>query len=56
MGLLLGLAVGGGLALLRPSLDRRLRSPADVRRHLRAPVLGVLPQLRIPNGSSGARR
>lgn len=48
LGLALGLMGGFGLALVRPSLDRRLRGPADVRRLLRAPVLGVLPELRLP--------
>lgn len=44
LGGMLGIAAGLGLALLRPGLDRRLRSPEDVRRFLGNPVLGVVPE------------
>ncbi|WP_017197207.1 polysaccharide biosynthesis tyrosine autokinase [Arthrobacter sp. M2012083] len=40
VGLLLGLAVGLGTALLRSTLDSRIRGEADLRRVTTAPVLG----------------
>lgn len=40
VGLLLGLAVGLGTALLRSTLDSRIRGEADLRRVTNAPVLG----------------
>jgi capsular exopolysaccharide synthesis family protein len=43
LGLVLGLVLGCGLALLADRLDRRLRSADEVRRALRAPVLGAVP-------------
>ncbi|MCP2047855.1 UNVERIFIED_ORG: capsular exopolysaccharide synthesis family protein [Paenarthrobacter nicotinovorans] len=40
VGLLLGLAIGLGAALLRSTLDSRVRGEADVRRVTNSPVLG----------------
>ena len=46
LGALLGVATGFGLALVRPRLDRRLRSPEDVRRLLGNVALAVIPETR----------
>ena len=43
LGLLVGLALGIGYALIRASLDKRLRKPEDVEREFEIPVLGALP-------------
>jgi succinoglycan biosynthesis transport protein ExoP len=43
LGLLLGIGSGIGLAMALESLDRSLRSPEQVTRFLRLPVLGVIP-------------
>jgi capsular exopolysaccharide synthesis family protein len=43
LGLLLGLVLGVGLALLIDRIDRRVRDADEVRRALRAPVLGSVP-------------
>ncbi|QIK65380.1 polysaccharide biosynthesis tyrosine autokinase [Nocardioides sp. HDW12B] len=50
-GLLLGLALGVAVALLRGLLDRTVRTPEDLRERMGAPVLG-----RIPAGSSKRMR
>ena len=46
LGLLAGLAAGVGLAMTMDSLDRSLRSPEQVLKYLRLPVLGVIPPAR----------
>ncbi|WP_062318487.1 polysaccharide biosynthesis tyrosine autokinase [Demequina maris] len=43
LGLLVGLALGVGYALIKATLDRRLRKPEDVEREFDIPVLGALP-------------
>ncbi|WP_062530188.1 polysaccharide biosynthesis tyrosine autokinase [Demequina rhizosphaerae] len=43
LGLLVGLALGVGYALIKATLDRRLRKPEDVEREFDVPVLGALP-------------
>lgn len=43
LGLLVGLALGVGYALVKAALDRRLRQPADVEREFEVPVVGALP-------------
>ncbi|WP_082104326.1 polysaccharide biosynthesis tyrosine autokinase [Demequina soli] len=43
LGLLVGLALGIGYALIKSTLDRRLRKPEDVEREFDLPVLGALP-------------
>jgi capsular exopolysaccharide synthesis family protein len=43
LGLLAGVFAGVGLALLLDSLDRSLRSAEQVVKHLRLPVLGIIP-------------
>jgi capsular exopolysaccharide synthesis family protein len=45
MGLLLGLFLGVGLAFFLEYLDNSLKTPDDVRQHLGAPLLGVVPEL-----------
>jgi capsular exopolysaccharide synthesis family protein len=47
VGLMLGLVLGGGLALGWEWADRSFRSPADIRRQLGVPVLGHIPQIRV---------
>ncbi len=42
---LLGLMLGGGLALLRDSTDQRLRSVKEISTVLDMPVLGVIPSM-----------
>jgi len=44
-GILLGLGLGIGLAFFLEYLDNTLRTPDDIRRHLGAPLLGVVPEL-----------
>ncbi len=43
LGILVGLALGVGYALVRAALDRRLRKPEDVEREFDVPVVGALP-------------
>ncbi|WP_236623360.1 CpsD/CapB family tyrosine-protein kinase [Demequina mangrovi] len=43
LGLLMGLALGIGYALVKAALDRRLRKPGDVEREFDVPVVGALP-------------
>lgn len=44
MGMLLGLALGVGLAFFLDYLDSTLKTPDDVRHHLGVPLLGVIPE------------
>jgi len=44
LGLLLGLTIGIILSFIRDSLDRRLRSAADVREHLGFPVIAMFSE------------
>ncbi|MBD8023751.1 polysaccharide biosynthesis tyrosine autokinase [Microbacterium gallinarum] len=43
LGLLIGLAAGVGLAVLRSLLDTRVRTPADIESVVDAPILGGIP-------------
>lgn len=43
-GVLLGLALGIGLAFLRDHLDRTLKTPDEIEKLLRLPSLGILPE------------
>jgi succinoglycan biosynthesis transport protein ExoP len=45
--------LGVGLAILRDMLDKTLRSPDDVADRLDAPLLGVLPNIKLKKGYSG---
>lgn len=45
--------VGIGLALLRDMLDNTLKSPEDVVERLGTPLLGVLPDIKVPRGHTG---
>lgn len=55
LGLLVGLLLGIGLALLREQLDRRVRDVEDVEELFSVPVLGTIPQSRaIPELGPGA--
>ena len=48
-----GLVAGIGLALLRESLDRKLRWPQQVRSSLRLPVAGAVPVVKVPRSAAG---
>lgn len=43
LGLLVGLLLGAGYAVLRHTLDRRLRTAADFESRFRVPVVGTIP-------------
>jgi succinoglycan biosynthesis transport protein ExoP len=45
LAVLMGLALGVGVAFLRERLDDRLRGRVDLERHLGAPVLAVIPKV-----------
>jgi len=45
MALLLGLMLGGGLALLRDMMDSRLRSTDEIAAALDLPVIGIVPMM-----------
>ena len=47
IGLLLGLALGVGLAFFQEYLDKTLKTPDDVEQFLRLPSLGVLPRFAL---------
>jgi tyrosine-protein kinase Etk/Wzc len=53
LGVMLGLAVGLGLAFLQEYLDNTLKTADEVERLLRLPSLGLLPDY-IGNGQAGA--
>lgn len=44
LGLLFGLLVGCGLTFFLDYLDRTVKTPEDVRQHVQAPLLAVVPQ------------
>lgn len=56
LALLLGLALGMGVALFLEYVDRSLRTSAEVTEALNIPVLAVIPQLEVvhPNGKRGS--
>lgn len=58
LGVLVGLVVGIGAALVRGLLDRSIKTPDDVERELGVPSLGLLPEIGAGASSSGqgARR
>jgi capsular exopolysaccharide synthesis family protein len=45
IGILLGLALAIGVAFLLERLDETLKTPEDIERHLRLPVIGIVPKL-----------
>ncbi len=45
--------VGIGLAILRDMLDNTLKSPDEVIERLGTPLLGVLPNIKVPRGQTG---
>jgi capsular exopolysaccharide synthesis family protein len=53
LALILAIAIGAGLALLRERLDRRLRDGADAAALLGRPVLGVIPDSTSLNTGGG---
>ncbi|MBN6051213.1 hypothetical protein JYK22_04645, partial [Nonomuraea sp. RK-328] len=54
-GLMLGLLLGAGVAMVRDRLDTRLRTPADVERLTGLPVVAVLPRGDRGSGLGDAR-
>jgi succinoglycan biosynthesis transport protein ExoP len=50
MGMLLGLALGIGLAFFLDYLDSTLKTPEDVRHYLGVPLLGVIPEVKPGQG------
>jgi polysaccharide biosynthesis transport protein len=55
LGILLGLALGAALTVLREQLDRRLKDPVDVSRVFNLPVLASIPESRQISGGSPGR-
>ena len=55
LGIMLGLAVGVGLAFLQEYLDNTLKTADEVERLLRLPSLGLLPDY-VDNGQAGAEK
>jgi len=51
---ILGLGLGIGIALIRDRMDDRLRGPLDFEKQAGAPVLALIPPLRLRNGDDGA--
>ena len=45
IGLLLGLLLSFGLAFLLERLDETIKTPEDIERHLRLPVIGIVPKI-----------
>jgi capsular exopolysaccharide synthesis family protein len=52
MGVMFGLALGVGMALLLDYLDNTLAGPAELERVTGLPVLAVVPRQTVPGGSS----
>ena len=52
LALLLGLALGIGLAVLFEHLDNTLKTPEDVKEHLGLPFLGMVPDVSTRSGST----
>ncbi|MCT0225932.1 polysaccharide biosynthesis tyrosine autokinase [Synechococcus sp. CS-1328] len=55
-GLLLGLAAGAGVAVLRDRLDHVFHSPAEVRNDLKQPLLGHIPYISFFEGVRAEKR
>jgi capsular exopolysaccharide synthesis family protein len=56
IGVVLGAAVGCGLAWLRDLLDHRLKSVDEIASALQLPILGALPHFGVPKGKGQAGR
>jgi len=50
LGLILGLAMGFGIALVKEFLDNTIRSEDDITRFLKLPNLGMVPEIITSNG------
>lgn len=50
LGAVLGLFLGGIVAFIRESMDTVIRTPEDLQKHNRLPLLGVVPQHSVPGG------
>ncbi len=55
MALLLGLALGVGLALGFEHLDNTFKTPDDVKEHLQLPFLGMVPDVEQKHGGAAAQ-
>jgi capsular exopolysaccharide synthesis family protein len=55
LGLLAGLGLGAGAAVLLDRFDRRLRYPEQVTTEMGLPILGVIPHLKAAGNGAGAR-
>lgn len=56
LGLLGGSMLGVGLVFVMEFVDDRIRTPDDMRTHLKAPYLGMIPQSEVENASSADDR
>jgi capsular exopolysaccharide synthesis family protein len=57
LGVLLGLSLGGGIALLRDSTNSRVRRRVDLEQEMQIPVLSVIPRITIlSDGDRSLRR
>ncbi|MFO0982791.1 MAG: Wzz/FepE/Etk N-terminal domain-containing protein [Planctomycetota bacterium] len=56
IGVALGLFAGIGIAILRQMLDRTIRRPQDIQRHLGVRVIGVVPEIRRWRGARSLAR
>ena len=56
IGLVLGLLLGLGAAVMRERADRRLRTSTEIEEVFGSPVLGTLPELRPPANGMGVQR
>ena len=56
VGLLFGLVIGLGLALLFENFDNTFKTPEDVKNHLGVPFLGMVPDVSVSAGPDGSGR
>lgn len=54
--LLMGLALGLGLAIVVETMDDTVKTPEDLRQHVGLPLLGFIPQIRPPAPGQARKR